>query len=297
MFTITEHDINLAVIISPIIIEKATVGYDIAIYSLEEQLDELCINNYYVDLINKEEYNRLTKDSKPMVGKDNMVLVETEDSFLSVFKIGLNFFYTSQNKGDLFAPLHSLVSHILIGSLISIFFLISFIYIFIIKYARNQINSLNVNSQWLKKIAYIDHLTGAYNRQFLSIWDKEYRDKNKIYSIIMIDVDKFKDINDNYGHNKGDLVLKSISEIIISCSRKEDILFRFGGDEFLLFLSNGNPQAADQIMTRIKEQIKNLDILPNPISISYGISQYSDTNKLEFSINHADKLMYENKNS
>ena len=60
------------------------------------------------------------------------------------------------------------------------------------------------------------NLQGAYSRSFLEVWDKNYREKNKLYSIVMIDVNDFKKINDTYGHSEGDLVLKEVAKTIMS---------------------------------------------------------------------------------
>ena len=85
------------------------------------------------------------------------------------------------------------------------------------------------------RLLYIDSLTRVYNRRY---YDEHFQDVNNIQAMVVIDVDNFKQINDNYGHDVGDIVLQNIAQTILSCVRKTDAVIRYGGDEFvLLFFS------------------------------------------------------------
>ena len=81
------------------------------------------------------------------------------------------------------------------------------------------------------RLLYIDSLTRVYNRRY---YDEHFQDVNNIQAMVVIDVDNFKQINDNYGHDVGDIVLQNIAQTILSCVRKTDAVIRYGGDEFVI---------------------------------------------------------------
>lgn len=131
----------------------------------------------------------------------------------------------------------------------------------------------------------IDTLTGAYNRRIL----KHIRSFNVI---AICDVDNFKTINDTYGHNVGDEVLKGVSNILSSNIRINDYLCRFGGDEFLLIFSEGTEEIISKRMNKIKEELE-ANNLP---TISVGLSSYEEGKSLDDVIKEADTALYNSKN-
>lgn len=286
---------SIVIIYSPIVINSETVGFDYVLYTLSNQLDLLCTNGLMVDLINAEEYNEIFDKSKVVKIGNDMILLEAENDFYVISNMEGIYFYTKQGKVDLFKPLTEVTSRIFIGSIaISITFLLA-MYIFIIRYAQGEIKILEESRKEFRTIAYIDQLTGAYSRRYLEVWNSTYKIIDEEYAIVMVDVDNFKGINDVYGHSTGDLVLKTIAETVMNHSRQSDIVVRFGGDEFLLILPSANTINAKELMIRIEKNIGSLEILPIPISISYGISDFTGHDTFEKYIKEADQLMYENK--
>ena len=81
------------------------------------------------------------------------------------------------------------------------------------------------------QLLYIDSLTNVYNRRY---YDEHFQGADDIQAMVVIDVDNFKHINDNYGHDVGDIVLQSIAQTVLSCIRKTDAVIRYGGDEFVI---------------------------------------------------------------
>ena len=132
-----------------------------------------------------------------------------------------------------------------------------------------------------------DQLTGALNRKAL-----ERIDIPKSGTLVFVDLDKFKKINDEYGHDVGDRILRKFVEASRRNIRNDDMVIRLGGDEFLIILKGCNPEKAREIMERIKEDFKNSDELEP--SFSYGISEISGD--VRSAISHADEKMYEMKN-
>ncbi|MEG6616702.1 sensor domain-containing diguanylate cyclase [Peptococcaceae bacterium 1198_IL3148] len=151
----------------------------------------------------------------------------------------------------------------------------------------------------LKYLATHDSLTRLYNRTYLEELLANYKGNNDVFpiTIIMCDLDHFKNINDSYGHLKGDVVLKEVAQLLKTSLRKDDILARYGGDEFIVLLPNTSNLLASQIVQRIENAIANCNQLENklPISMSLGFATANDCSQLEEAINKADSNMYVSK--
>ncbi|MFW6312197.1 MAG: GGDEF domain-containing protein, partial [Nanoarchaeota archaeon] len=147
-----------------------------------------------------------------------------------------------------------------------------------------------------------DALTNTYNRKSLySILKKEIalvRQHGIISSLVFIDLDNFKQINDKYGHQEGDKILKKISTIFLNIIREEDYICRFGGDEFIFILSDCKKDNAVEIINRIKQKLdEHLQNKKIKLSFSYGIKEINPDEELNSQeiIERADNLMYQNK--
>jgi diguanylate cyclase (GGDEF)-like protein len=159
--------------------------------------------------------------------------------------------------------------------------------------------------QQLEHTSQIDGLTGMLNRQHLDIRLREEIRRAKRYnnplSIVMFDIDRFKEINDSYGHIIGDRLLKKVSAIVHKTLRETDIAGRFGGDEFVLILVQTPLEIGKQVAERIRDKIERakIHIKRNKFinfTISMGICQYSNKIKnIEDFIAKADKAVYEAK--
>jgi diguanylate cyclase len=121
------------------------------------------------------------------------------------------------------------------------------------------------------------------------------------FSLVLIDLDDFKYVNDNYGHHVGDLVLANVAKILRTSMRAKDIVGRWGGDELIAILPNTDLENAKKVVERIKSQIGKMEILAEgkrfKVSISAGVVQCGENfQSLLDMIKEADKLMYEDKN-
>lgn len=139
---------------------------------------------------------------------------------------------------------------------------------------------LNIENERLRKIATTDKVTGIYTRKFFEDrLDKMldyYKQTNNSFSLLMIDIDKFKNINDTYGHLKGDQVLNLMGSTILNSIRDADMVGRYGGEEFIAILNNINLEKGLEIANKIRENIAALQIngINRPITVSIGVSQY-----------------------
>ncbi|HER24480.1 MAG TPA: GGDEF domain-containing protein [Candidatus Atribacteria bacterium] len=156
----------------------------------------------------------------------------------------------------------------------------------------------------MKDLARIDSLTGCYNRRYgLELLDRQMKLSHRSKSHLLLaflDIDKFKSINDIFGHNEGDKVLKEVTNLFKSTLREVDIICRMGGDEFLLIFPNSSLQ--DSLL--IKERLDlNLSQLNHTLKASYkidlsiGFSEYDPDAPLTIDelIRIADQKMYEEK--
>lgn len=141
---------------------------------------------------------------------------------------------------------------------------------------------------------YIDPVTGVYNRRY---FEDEIRNMQNSAGVAMIDLDDFKLYNDIYGHDMGDQVLCIVADVIKNCIRKTDKLIRYGGDEFLLILSDMVRGTLRGKLLQIQEAIENATIPNCPrlkLTASIG-GVISEDGKIDESIAKADQLMYKAK--
>ncbi len=154
-------------------------------------------------------------------------------------------------------------------------------------------------SKQILSATHTDSLTGAGNRRLLKVKGPEYFFSNQVLSLIVFDIDKFKMINDNFGHTAGDYILKTLSRHVLKIIRKEDMFIRYGGDEFCIFTPNPR-SSAKSIAERMERQIQaNQFIFKGQkisLSLSIGIAEKSPSDKAwEDIYQRADKESYEQK--
>lgn len=150
-----------------------------------------------------------------------------------------------------------------------------------------------------EKLANTDSLTGAYNRRYLEIFSAEYlkivKRNKEDFSILMVDLDDFKIINDKFGHEEGDNVLKIVVSVFKECIRENDLIIRYGGDEFILLLPNTSKENAKVVSQKIVNKIKEIKNDKYNFTVSIGISQYLKDDTMDSIIKRADELLYKAK--
>ncbi len=161
-----------------------------------------------------------------------------------------------------------------------------------------------IEGQLLKEMAQNDSLCQTYNRQYsLQLLSEVFNEAHKAglpLCVLLMDIDGFKIINDNYGHSSGDIVLAKVAAIAKSEMRELDILGRYGGDEFVIGLVHTNFEAALMLAERIRTAIADteiavLNIAPIKVSVSIGVRCLQSEMTLDELINNADKKLYEAK--
>lgn len=125
-----------------------------------------------------------------------------------------------------------------------------------------------------------------------------YKRHSTSFSLMMIDIDYFKNVNDTYGHIAGDSVLKSVAEIIQQTIRRSDEVFRYGGEEFVVLLSNTELAGARFIAERVRREIKKMTVHSHEkinVTASIGLSSSSNQTDVNDTLYHADKALYQAK--
>ena len=177
---------------------------------------------------------------------------------------------------------------------------------FVSKTAVSEILLARVNVQirlartlrYLRDISLTDDLTGAYNRRHAMYTLREWFARGKRYgtnfSLIYFDLNGLKQINDSYGHQAGDLLLRAVVNACKKLLRESDLLFRMGGDEFMVLCPDTDKRGAFICADRMLEAVNTVTIIDQTVSFAYGIAHSSDDFKdMDDMLHFADEAMYE----
>lgn len=188
----------------------------------------------------------------------------------------------------------------LFNSICTFIFLIVFSMIFIseIKWSHMQLSHQN---SILEKLASIDPLTGLYNRRSMDVFLNQALESNSGFSLVMCDIDDFKKINDTYGHDFGDIVLKEVAQITTQQVKTNGYVCRWGGEEMLILVNGSAKEHAKRIAENIRRNVSNHIFEMNSrwihCTLTLGVSTYKDGETIEEVITNADYNLYQGKRS
>jgi diguanylate cyclase (GGDEF)-like protein len=160
---------------------------------------------------------------------------------------------------------------------------------------------METENKYLRKFARTDKLTGLNNRagydEHMSVQINLASRMEKPLSIIVVDLDYFKNVNDTYGHTFGDNVLKTASKILDGKSRKSDIVCRFGGEEFVLILPETTSEGAAALAEKMRKAFeKTIHKMPDnevlKVTASFGVASFSKNDTSQTLFDKADKAVY-----
>lgn len=148
-----------------------------------------------------------------------------------------------------------------------------------------------------------DQMTGLYNRSFLLIFMAEalegLRLKKEPITLLMIDIDNFKAINDEYGHLEGDLVIKQIANSLKRWTRKTDCAVRWGGEEFIMVLPSTTQEEGQKVAERLRQYVADYELCIKSnvikVTVSIGLTCVTELIDSDCLIERADKALYEAK--
>jgi len=170
---------------------------------------------------------------------------------------------------------------------------------------REQLISTTLQNQIIEQQSFTDPLTEIYNRRSLDRMSGQFisqaRRRKTPLTFLMVDADRFKEINTRFGHLTGDFVLAEIAGILKLSIRGSDAVVRYGGDEFLILLSETTSVGAQKVVERIKEKLAEWNAaghLQNClIRLSIGTAEWQDGKTLDQMLDAADRSMFEQKNA
>lgn len=217
----------------------------------------------------------------------NMIIVS---SFASLAFVLMSMYYIKNIKSSEFYA--------------GIVYIAIFNFLFSIMAWRNNYNKRiqYLNGKELLRLSTVDSLTGAYNRLKFDEELKEWTGLSKRYStplsLIILDFDNFKKINDTYGHLVGDNVLIESVRLFKSCIRETDIFARWGGEEFTILLPNTDLSNATNLAERLRSKIANYKFKDvGQVTCSFGVANMNFNDNIENFLQKVDKMLYVSKNS
>lgn len=153
--------------------------------------------------------------------------------------------------------------------------------------------SMSIHKEKLEFLSHTDSLTGLKNRRMI---DKVFNEiQNKKFSVILLDIDNFKKVNDDFGHLIGDEILIKISKLLKYNVNSNDIIGRWGGEEFIIICKNTNIEEAEKLALRLKNLIENENFKVSKITASFGITEAKNNQDLKDILADADKALYKAK--
>jgi diguanylate cyclase (GGDEF)-like protein len=170
-----------------------------------------------------------------------------------------------------------------------------------LRQGRQELDAMNEKlrkqNEELERLSTSDALTGLYNRRYLTQRLSEelvrsYRHKGS-FSVLMADVDEFKEYNDAFGHPAGDEVLKKVATILLGSTRSVDCTARYGGEEFAVLLTGTNVELASEVAERIRARVESQEFAGRKITLSIGIAEFpANGQTADEVISSADEALY-----
>lgn len=303
MYIIGDH--VYCVVLFPIVADSNVIGCDRIFFDLTDYINSLCTDTIDIRLLNDEDFLTLTYDAKTVRDGGEMLNLSTPDYFIVSILIQDNIhFISKQSSSILFTPINQLNIKVFITSVGTLLGFIITAYLYVVRFAKRELKNLRTNHIAFEKVVSevnIDSLTKAGSRRYGTInlmrAFTDFEVNGISPAIIMFDIDCFKHINDSLGHDAGDRVLKELVNAVYKTIGNEDMLFRWGGDEFVAIFYEVVEENAFNFAGKILDTVSSLKIdvgdeMVNT-TISMGISYFKD-NDMEFSdaLKRADQAMY-----
>jgi diguanylate cyclase (GGDEF)-like protein len=166
------------------------------------------------------------------------------------------------------------------------------------------VDNINTAKQRIRALSDRDELTGVYNiRAFTRLAENEHDlaiRSESAYSILMVDIEHLKAINDTYGHEAGNRAVKLVAEALVRLTRSSDIVARYGGDEFIVFLVNADKAAGEEVAQRVRNVVfattLEVDVKIVRLKVNVGAGSFPESgNALQPVMTAADRMMYKDK--
>ncbi|MBV6401492.1 MAG: hypothetical protein CNIPEHKO_01794 [Anaerolineales bacterium] len=204
--------------------------------------------------------------------------------------IGATFLYLTRNSSNT-AYNFQVLFEIFFSNLMYILVL------YFIVILKDMVQHREMRASLVAELAYTDSLTGAFNRRKIDDLLAGYAVHGTAYSVIMVDIDHFKKVNDTLGHDQGDAVLKEVANLLRGNLRQNDLVGRWGGDEFIVVCPNATRHDIENILTRMNSINENSTLLASGCSLSFGICSSEEHESVDAVLKQADTNLYQHKRS
>ncbi len=267
--------------------------YDVEIEEEIENIDSICIQFPESKKANRELRTNIDEDLDD--GKEFSRVENISNKYYLISFLPMNNF---ENETEAYIINYSISNKVKYNQkyflMLIVFLIILYLFLLIIIFLlwRSKTKFLNISST--------DQLTNVNNRNgffegLRYMHEKALKSKHDLYFIIF-DIDNFKDINDKYGHLAGDKVLKNLSEIICKHIRKTDFFGRWGGDEFVLAISNVSYEIIKGIVEKLSKIVSSYDFgMDENLTISIGVAKLAQNESIDNLLKKADEALYEAK--
>ena len=231
--------------------------------------------------------------------KRHKLLIATGSAFTAVFV-----FLSCKMLSFYWHPLYMLDGQFwefflyIFNSICSFLFLIVFslVFVFEIKLTNTQLKQQNA---LLEQLASTDPLTGLYNRRSMDVFLSQAMESSSSFTLVMCDIDDFKKVNDTYGHEFGDVVLKGIAKIVTTQVKEHGYVCRWGGEEILIMINNASLESAYRIAENIRRNVANKVFECHSkwvrCSMTLGVAVHNKKDTVEETITQADYNLYRGK--
>lgn len=260
------------------------IGYDYVAFDLTSIIKDLTGKGGQFNIVHSDIYLKKVGEYQNLFEDPNTIyyVVALDKTYNMV---------VSSSKDELYLSISKLAQRIGVIVFLGYFIIFVVFSFYIVYHAKNEIDTISCDRDSFKEFADKDDLTGAYSRMYFENYVKD--NEGEFCTIVLIDIDKFKQINDNYGHQVGDEVLKGFVSTFVNKMDQGDFLVRYGGDEFLAVFKSFDINKIINTIEGVRIVIKNL--LEFEVDFSYGISKVENMDVIYEKIKEADEKMYVNK--
>lgn len=287
----------IEVIISPILTKN--IKYSYIVYKDERDIFRYLVDVSYIDKMELgQKFDADSKewleiyDIKKSITIKHKHIKELSISYLTpiLYKDEVVFIFAIDFSIDKIIEIAAIVNLIQYGLFGTVFIMLLFIIFYILQLIKNY---------RVKQSTYIDALTSVYNRKYLEEFEKFVNLNN--YVLCVLDIDRFKEVNDTYGHDVGDKVLRDVAKLIVKNYRiNEDVLIRYGGEEFCLFLKKdrASQMSTLSVIDRLYNELKNTAFSVGHdkfihITLSVGINMHPyESRNFHEAFKLADEALY-----
>jgi len=282
----------------PLMTSGMIYGYDLIMYDLTALAEPLNRNNMTFSFVDLSQQNSLFDAEAKLKEAGGVTLYD--NGWYTGFVLPINgtnqALHVSTSNEILYERVEDIILMNLLGFALAVGVVLFLSNRFIVYHVRHLMAHAEKSKEKYMDIANRDQLTGTFSRRYLEEWKVSNAPLSLLelthFVLAMVDVNDLKVINDNFGHKTGDLALKYVADTMGRMLRSEDVIIRYGGDEFLVILTSCSESEADHIFTRINHALGADQPFDFPLSISYGIENLTKVELMDEVIHAADEKMY-----